>query len=496
MVDNPVVSTDNQPEIPAEIKSTANHIQLLELRVDAFAGIDPSRNLIIQLHDKPIVGFEGDQGVGKTSLLECLIAHLGGDEAKNSTHVSIKDAKDKDGKTTKVIEKQRKSALTFKDKRTPNVTYEIKIGKSSTTIKKIEDVDGTIISGNVDSPKTFLWNTFGPIGISPMTLKDMDGKKQIDWIRNLYKFTPAQLKEEEVLKVKYATKFKERTGVNNDVGRLFKEVNDTGYFIYEKENHVFLASTNKEIDEKFVADNNEDEAAINSMFDKASSDMQQLTAANTRLDQRKVEKQNIEKEIKNLEQKLADEREKLIAKEVEIKTGTEYVDKLKDAPVQLEAIKNKMQRVSEVKLKKQNIATAIIKVKEYEEKQDKQIQLNADLDELKIQRKNFIKQFTPDIPGLELIVNDGIDNQKEEGMYFNDHTPREMSESELWDLFMQILRAVKCYFICIENISSLGSSAIERLNWFVKEGHGTVFYTAMQRGQKEMKVTLNTEIPV
>ena len=475
-------------EQPKEVFSTANHIQLLQWKPEAYAGIDPSRNLVIYLNEGKIIGFEGDQGTGKTSLLECLITHLGGEEVANSQHVTIKEGK---------VEKARKSSLTFKDTRTPNITYEIKVGKSSVTIKKMEDVEGTIVSGTVDSPKNFLWNTFGPIGVSPMKLKEMDGKKQIEWIRNLYKFTADQLKKEQVIKTKYKTKFDERTGVNRDVTRLYKEVGDTGYYTWDKDNSTWVPSPLKEADQKFVSENTDNEEEITKQFEKANQDMQQLTAAKTRLEQRNVEKKQIVDEIAELERKLAAKKEELTAKVQQIETATQYIEQLKNAPEELENIREKMQRVGDVKLKKQNLATSEAKVKEYDEKQEQQIQLNADLDELKIDRKNFIKQFTPDIEGLELVVHDGIDNtEKKEGMYFNGRTPAEMSESELWDIFMQILRSVKCYFICIENLSSLGTAAIERINWFVKEGHGQVFYTAMQRGQKEMKVTMHTEIPV
>lgn len=481
--------TTTQPPVPQpekEVTSTANHIQLLTFKPEAFAGIDPSRNIILHLNEAPIIGIEGDQGTFKTSMISCIIAHLGGEEISNSQHA----AKDAGGKTTY----SRKSSLTFVNKKDPSVTYESKVGKSSITIKKMEDVDGTIVTSNINAPKEFLWNTFGPIGLSPMQLKEMNGKKQIEWIRKLYKFTAEQAKQEEVIKVKYKNKFTERTAVNNDMKRLFTELSGTQYFSWDKENGCYVPTELKASDEKFVKDNSEDEAAINSKFELANKNMQLLTAANTRLDQRKLEKKTIEGEIEELRKKLEAKQLDLAAKDKEIEVGAQYVKDLEKAPQELEDAKKKMQDIGEVKLKKSNLATADNKLVQYNDKEQKQIQLTADLDELKIERKNFIKQFTPDIPGLELVVNDGIDEEKEEGMYYNERTPQELSESMLWDLYIQILRAVNCHFVCIENLSSLGSEAIDRLNWFVKEGHGQVFYTAMQRGVKEMKITMHTDI--
>jgi len=473
-----------QPE--KGITSTANHIQLLSLKPEAFAGISASQNIILHLNEAPIIGIEGDQGTFKTSLISCLIAHLGGEEISNSQH-SEKDAA---GKTSY----SRKSSLTFVNKKDPSITYESKIGKSSITIKKMEDVDGTVVTSNINAPKEFLWNTFGPIGLSPMQLKEMTGKKQIEWIRKLYKFTAEQAKQEEVIKAKHKNKFAERTAVNNDMKRLFTEIGATQYFSWDKDNGCYIPTELKAADEKFVKDNSEDEAAINSRFEAANKDMQQLTAATTRLEQRKLEKTNIQNEIDELKRQIEAKELQLQQKEKEIETGKQYVEDLKNAPEELEAAKKKMQDIGEVKLKRANISAADVKLKQYHEKEQKQIELTADIDELKIERKNFIKQFTPDIKGLELVVGDGIDEEREEGMYFNGRTPQELSESMLWDLYIQILRAVNCHFVCIENLSSLGSEAIDRLNWFVKEGHGQVFYTAMHRGVKEMKITMHTEI--
>lgn len=476
-----------QNEVP-QITSTANHIQLLQFRPEEFAGLDNTRNLVLFLNEAPIIGAEGDQGVGKTSFLNCLIALLGGDEAANSLHTS----KDADGKTSK----SRKAMLTFKDTRKPNISYEVRMSKSSIIVKKLEDADGTILPSTVDKPKTFLADTFGPIGITPMVLKEKDGKKQIDWIRSLYKFTPDQLKQELILSTQYQEKFKKRTAVNNDVKRLKGEVLNTGYYSFDKENFVFVVTSSYVTDTDFIKANSADEKEIEEKFQKAHEKMQSLTAANTKLENRKREQQDIEREITDLEQKLLAKKNDLLAAQEKVKLGEQYIKELETAPKEFEEAKLSMQNVGDVKLKKQNIGSAENKVKEYVKSEDEQTTLNSDLDELKLKKKNFIKQFTPDIPGLELVVNEGIDTAitKEDGLYLNDRTPAELSESELWDLFMQICRAVGVHFLFIENLNSLGTAAIDRLNWFVKEGFGQVFYTAMSRGQKEMKVTFHTEL--
>lgn len=469
-----------------EITSTANHIQLLQWTPEAFAGIDPTRNFVLYLNQAPIVGFEGDQGLGKTSLINCLIAHLGGDEAVNSIHVETNP----EGKKTET----RKSTLTFKDIRKPEITYEVRINKSAVSIKRIENADGTMLTTTVDKPKSFLFDMFGPIGISPMILKERDGKKQVEWIRSLYKFTADQIRQEQIMQTKYKDKFGKRTLVNNDLKRLKTEVSGTPYYKFDNEQKCFVPAEQLDIDTKFVAENNLDEDAINSKFAEATNRNRQLTEAQTRLRERKNEQETIQKQIDDLKRQLDLKVIELQTVNSKIQTGEQYVKELENAPAELETVRLQMQNAGDVKLKKQNLETAAKKVQEYQDKEDEQVKLNADLDELKIERKNFIKQFTPEIPGLELVINDGIDNEKEEGLYYHGRTPQQLSESELWDLFMQICRSVGIHFMFIENLNSLGSEAIDRINWYVNEGYGQVFYTAMQRGVKELKVTLHHQL--
>lgn len=479
-------STNEQSSASAEVKSTANHIQLLKWVPEEFAGIDSSRNFVFYLNEAPIIGFEGDQGVAKTSLLNCLIAHLGGEEAPNSLHITdLPEGKKQVG---------RKSTLTFKDKRYENISYEVRIGKSSIIVKKMEDVEGTVITSSVDKPKSFLYDMFGPIGISPMSLKENNGKKQIEWVRSLYKFTPAQEKEEQVIQTQYKQKFQQRTGVNNDVKRIKQEIINLGYYKFDSENSCFISNDVLQKDLEFVKKNDLNEDEIKKKFETATENNRKLTEATTRLETRNREKENIEKEIADLKRQLDLKVIELEQKSTQIVTGKQYVEEYKNAPVELEQVRVLMENVGEVKLKRQNIATAKAKVDEYQKQEDEQVKLNGDLDELKIRKKNFIKQFTPDVPGIELVVNDGIDNDREEGIYYNNRTPQELSESEIWDFFMQICHAVGIHFMFIENMNSLGSAAVERINWFVQNGYGQVFYTAMQRGQKEMKLTMHTQL--
>jgi hypothetical protein len=103
------------------------------------------------------------------------------------------------------------------------------------------------------------------------------------------------------------------------------------------------------------------------------------------------------------------------------------------------------------------------------------------------------KTYLPPIDGLEIQVNTGIDNERAEGIYYNDKTLAQLSESELWDLFMRIWNEKGVRFIFCENINALGSEAIKTLNKLSKDGC-TIFATQMDRSKKTIGISFEAKI--
>ena len=117
--------------------------------------------------------------------------------------------------------------------------------------------------------------------------------------------------------------------------------------------------------------------------------------------------------------------------------------------------------------------------------------LEGRLDEYKGLRKKFIAEFTPSIKGLEVCVPDEDDPR--EGVFYKGMSTAELSESELWELMTILLQKLKVKILLVENISSLGTSAVETFNKFIKAG-GYIFASEMERGQKKLMVTIHENI--
>jgi hypothetical protein len=466
-----------------EVYSTQRNVQLLQFNPESFGGIRPDMNLVFYFGDVSVVGFTGDQGQGKTSLLNCLIASLGGEEANNSIHESVEDGK---------VVKSRKSTLTFKETGNDLVTYVVTMTKTAITLKRIDTTSGTPVSSVIESPKTFLRNIFGPVGITPMILKEKDGKKQIEWIRSLYKFTPEQLAQEKELKKTILTNYTKRTDVNKDVKRLNAELKQDIYFSWDDENKTFVPSAQLKADQLFIEKNNLSEEELRGQSIEINERMRQLTQARTRVEQLQTEERVCEERIASLEEKIKYEKALLFSTKEKISTGNEYIKNLEPVEVESEQIQEKLIEIGKVSLKKNNIYISNRKLNEFNQIVDQQIELNAIIDSARSQLISFVKEFTPEIEGLEIIITDSaIDVQKEEGLYYMGRTMAQLSESELWDFYLQICKYFDIRFMFIENVQSLGSAAIERLNWFVENNYGYVFYTAMVRGLSEMTLKLN-----
>jgi GTPase SAR1 family protein len=492
--------TTHVPEAPKEKVSTPNHLQLMEFKPQYFGGIRPDMNFVFYLGDGPVVGFQGDQGLGKTSLLNCLILLLGGEEAVNAMNVST----DEKGKR----QKNKTASLTFKDKRNENVTYEVRVTKTAYSVKKIELTEGASkpVTYNIESPKAFMRDLFGPIGISPMILKDKDGKAQIEWMRSLYRFTKDQLELEKRITDNIKAKFKDRTAVNNDIKRLKNEVYNTGYYSWDDENKVYVPLPKRLEDLKNVADNLKDEDTIKKAMEDAQDKIRKRDIGLQTMDQLKESEKSCIEEIADLERKLQAKRTELVNLNKRILDGEEYNKQFENAQAEFDAAQKSMMNLGDLKIMKSKLEEADTKNTEYNSKVEAKITVTKAIDELRLAKKQFIEMFTPKIEGLKVIIDEGIDKNNveegeddnpdkdlDEGLYYNGRTMQELSESELWKFFMLICKELGVRFLFIENAQSLGTDAADTINWFVQEGYGNVFYTAMMRGQKELQFSINGE---
>ncbi len=69
----------------------------------------------------------------------------------------------------------------------------------------------------------------------------------------------------------------------------------------------------------------------------------------------------------------------------------------------------------------------------------------------------------------------------------------QLSESELWEMCTQLWIKLNIRVVLVEDISSLGTGAIEKFNEFIKNG-GYVFAAMMNRKQNNLRVSFSTKI--
>jgi hypothetical protein len=125
---------------------------------------------------------------------------------------------------------------------------------------------------------------------------------------------------------------------------------------------------------------------------------------------------------------------------------------------------------------------------------DEKIRLNNLVDEYATLKKEYIKQFTPDIEDFEVCIKD--EGEEREGLYYKKRSLSMLAESELWELATQIWKAMGVKIIYVENVSSLGTGAVEKFNQFLKNDGAYIFGTKMNRGEDNLKISFHTSIPV
>lgn len=469
----------------ADTASRPNHLKLVSLTVDTFAGLDYSdKSLVIVFPEgENIAEFSGDQGVGKTSLANALSTLMGGDEPKNAINAD---------KLTKG------AVLNFIDNGT---AYESKLTKSAYTLKQITDVPGNKkATATVSSPKTVLSNIVGPLGVSPDFLKGKSkGEDQIAWIKSMVSQNTDLTTQEQEYKTTHDGAYKKRTQVNKDLQDLGSKITESTLYVWDNENKVFVQSENykmavqveseapkdrTELDEKFKAAEKK-----NSEYNNGKSRLLELS---NKLSNHQSKIKSIEDEILNLQAQLATEKTKLAETEESITKGNEYVKERETAEQEYQSVRKEVMDYGEIEKIRNLISATDNNLAAYNESARVKQELNEIMDGCEKGLKELAQKYTPNIEGLEVVVAN-IDSARPEGVYYKGTNISHLCESELWDLCLQVWKHTGIRIVFIENSSSLGSEAIQRINWFAANG-GYVFVTTMQRGYKELKVSFHKEL--
>jgi hypothetical protein len=245
-------------------------------------------------------------------------------------------------------------------------------------------------------------------------------------------------------------------------------------------------ANSKKFEKPVVADNEkkkfESVTEKKNSFDKYSRGLEDLKEA----------KEVNDKHVENLRKQLAEAEKESKDLEKRIQDGTKWVSDNKSIIKEYELAEKEWLNMAQKVADYTNWKNVLDQEKKLIECQDKSQTYDAEIDELRKELMELTQKYLPKIKGLQVRVKVGLDDE-DEGIYFENKTLAQLSESELWALFLQIWDAKGVRFVFCENINSLGSDAVSILNGLAKEG-AHVFATEMERKKKEIQVTFETKI--
>lgn len=508
----------NQAEGTAQTKSlptsTPSHLKLLKYAPEAYAGITPEQAVVVIFpQDQPLMELKGDQGTTKSSNISALKTLLGAEEPANAINS---------------ITGKKAAELTFQVGGAEYVSRVTKTGFTLTEIKRM--ANGKDIRSEIKKPKDVLRSLIGPLGSDPNFLKSKNPKDQIKFVREMMVLSPEYLQVEESISAIYKESYASRTTVNKVVSEYgAKLVQNDRLFVSVKGEGIKKAPGYNLQSEKYSVDLKDRDESIAKAFASARDEANAFTATKVDLHNTKnslVEYRNaiwvMESQLKELAARIEKGKEKI---EETCKTIEVLENKLVLQPQAEKALQDAtaaLQESNTFKEEKHAFDTSIKMFEDYQSAIELQGKLNKKLDLLAEQKQELVQQITPDIEGFEICIPSDVDIDSEkavwkeknpeiddaeiarlaaitvaasnrEGIYYKGRSVAELSESELWELWLQLCNVSGVKAVFIENISSLGSSAIDKINELAANGCN-VFYSAMERGLPALQISFYTQI--
>ncbi len=440
---------------------------LQEFKAESFLGIDSSKPVIIDFvnnKSKGITILKGDQGTRKTSTLTALMLMMGA--AFDIEYKNFNNLKDE---TTKLD-------LPFQY---GGANYHATLSGGRLTLKKqYKEANGKWIAEG--SPKEVLRAIFGTLGISPMFLKNMDGKKQIEWFKKTFG------KDEDASK-KELTKLKELQKVTEERKVTNREIKAVKGWLDVSELYTDYENSAKKFEKPISA---EKEKKVYEDVKKKKADYEKYESA---LDGIKENAAFKGQEIDRLEQQLKDAKAAKKELDERIVNGDKWLKDNGGVVKEYAAAEKDWLNLSKKLTDYNQWGEVLVKEKTYNELLEENLQQNDSIDKLRTDLLKITKSYLPDLPGLEIRVKVALDDE-DEGIFYENKTLAQLSESELWGLFIKIWEDNDVRFIFCENIQDLGSDAVKTMNKLVKEKKAKIFASEMERGKKEMEIIFDTQI--
>lgn len=445
-------------------------INLERFEANSFMGIDSSRPIVIDFtkrrKNQNIVELVADEALCKTSTICGILYAMGAAFGINKKQLFNK----KDGKLDVNLK------FTYDEEK-----YEVVVSDDRLTLKKFNEDEGKW--QKQDEPVATLQKIFGPVGLSPFILRTMRGKDQIEYVQDIFGSGDDTKKKHAKLEADYDDLFGKRRDVNRDIKNLKGALDvESLYQNYEESAERFKTP--------IVAD--KEKAAYDGISKK---NREYVDYKNSILPHKKSQFSELQTQIAQLEKQLAVAKEKSVEMKTSIDKAEKWIDDNKTIPVLFKKADadwlNLSQKIADQK-KWNDILQKEKELKSNEKASEKATTQLADLD---LEMLKLTSSYLPKIPGLKLKVRPSIDKDKEEiGLYFNEFTMSQLNESEFAKLWAKIFTEKEMNFLFFENISSLGSGAINVINELAKEDGVMVFGSRMDRKKKSLEISFNSKI--
>jgi len=447
----------------------ANEIlELEQFEAKSFMGISASHPILIDFTGKKknqnIVEFFGNQGLCKTSTICGILYAMG-------ATFNI-DKKKLLNTTDEAIDVN----LKFKYE---EESYQVVAKTGRIELKKLNEDTGKWSA--VDSPVAMLRKIFGPVGLSPFSVKELKGKDQIKYFQDMFGSGEDASKKMKNLEAEIEKIFSDRRDVNREVKALEGALNAEPLFQnYEKSLERFEKPISAEKEKKKYDELSEKKTAYEKYENTVS-----IAAADVRDKTNKIAE--LEKQLSQLKV----ERDKM---QESVTKGNKWLEDNKEVLKEFETANNEWLNLSKTLSEYETWKAVLKKEKEFNEKQEQAITLTGELDKKREALLKLTKSCLPKVEGLTIKVAAGLDKTDQpEGVFFGEQAIHELSESEYIDMWCQIWDAAGTNHVFVENISSLGSDAVATLNSIAKNG-GTVFATRMDRKVKEIGISFQSKI--
>lgn len=423
-------------------------MKLKKIEVNAFAGIHPESPVIVDFTQSKFVTVEGDQGTGKTSLLNAMLVACGQLSKDNKDYVNLGSGK---------------IDIDFSFVGKDNCNYEVKVTKSLFKLM----YDGVSQPEPISKIKQLL----GVPGTSPNEIKFKPLRDIIKWLSS-YSNKTAEEFELQLLKYKNGIKLSKETraAANKSLKALNEYLENEPLFINWEESEKKYA---KPIDIK----------DLSTKLDIAGKNSDRFIQAESKLKQLNERKISIEDQIN----RLMTEAEE-IAKNIHI--GEKFIEENKEAKKQYDLIRKQYDNASQEVIGYNKWQEVKAKKKERDEFETVSQRADAKEKELIISVKEFQSELLPNIKGMRIIIEDTTENGViwKEGLYRDGINVAQMSESEWVDTVIEIWRKNKVKIVVLDNIGTLGSRAVDRLIKLSKDGC-TILSAEMNRKVQELQIS-------